>query len=484
MLNRTQIKGHGPLTPVALVILAGVFIALLLFAYYATNKREVLSKYQTTAQWLAVQANHEASRFMIASERFFNSDDAITRDTLIVRFEILLSRLPLFYQGREADDFFTLEGLVSKIREIEDEITALEPIIFKAERGDTEALKTVRTVMDDASSRLSDVVFDAVQRLPVALRVSFWNNLLFSLYLSIAFAALGLAILVGLIFIQSRRAEQVTDQYRLALKDADAANRSKSRLLANVSHELRTPLNAIIGFSDVLKDQLFGDLGNDRYREYSAYINESGAHLLNLVNDLLNYAKHEADELPLSLEVMPLNELVIDAIRMTSTEAQQKSVKLVLTEGTDVNVVADQRAVRQIATNLIGNAVKYSPAQSAVEIKCFEDGPDRVKIEILDRGPGIPESEVARLLRPFERLHRDSFVADDESGAGLGLALAQALAKKHGGSINLLRREEGGTIASFTLPVSVNTDDRSSTLETDAAIAANGPEVLQKRNVG
>jgi len=452
----------------ALLLVVAVFLTLLYFAYDTSNKRQVIARAQSTSQWMAVQANHEAQRFSIAAEQFFSGDEDVDRDLLLLRFEILLSRLPLFYAGPEAHDLMKLEGLKSKILAAERQIRALEPVVQSAARGDIAALSEVRTTMAAASSRLSEVVFDAVQTLPGNMRLSYWNNLLLVLYLSVALSVVGLIVLVGLIYAQNVRAERVKDQYHQALMDADAANRSKSRLLANVSHELRTPLNAIIGFSDVLKDQLFGDLGNDRYREYANYINESGDHLLHLVNDLLDFAKYEADQVSLTIEPMPLNELVVDALRMTSGDANAMGIKLVLDQGLHFDVLADQRAVRQIMTNLIGNAVKYAPRNSAVEIRCAPEGTARVRVEILDRGPGIPESEVTRLLRPFERLHQDSFVANDDAGAGLGLALAQSLAKKHGGDINLLQRDGGGTVASFTLPLSLGSMDSPDAAPSDA----------------
>lgn len=477
-------KKTPTLTPIVLVVVVAVFIVLLFLAFFATNKRETISQDQTTSQWAAVQANHEAQRFMIAAERFFSGDPQVDRDALIIRYEILLSRLPLFYSGREAKGLLLIDGLRPQIQSIERDIIALEPIVVEGQRGDRQALDTIRSSLDETAKRLSDLVFEAIQTLPQTHRVTYWHNFLLILYACIAVAGVGLATLVALIYVQTNQAEKVTDQYRKALLDADTANRSKSRLLANVSHELRTPLNAIIGFSDVLKDQLFGNLGNERYLEYSKYINESGAHLLNLVNDLLNYAKHEAKELTLTMEALPLNELIVDALRMTSPEAGRMGVKLVLAEGMNVNVLADQRAVRQIITNLIGNAAKYSPQNAAVEIRCLPEKQNRVRVEVLDRGPGIPDTEVDRLLRPFERLHRDSFVANDESGAGLGLALAQALAQKHGGGIKLARREGGGTVASFTLAISID-DETADGIDNNAEdTASKGTSSDLERNAG
>ncbi len=446
--------------PLALVMVTSIFLALLYFAYDTSNRRQEIARSQTTSQWMAVQANHESQRFTIAAERFFAGDRQVDRDTLLLRFNILLSRIPLLYSGTEARDLLGIEGLEAKIKVAERQVKALEPILRSAGRGDAAALARIRDVMDGASSRLAEVVFDAVQTLPGNMRLSYWNNLLLVLYLSVALSVIGLFVLFGMVYVQNVRAERVKDQYRKALTDADAANRSKARLLANVSHELRTPLNAIIGFSDVLKDQLFGELGNSRYQEYANYINESGDHLLNLVNDLLDFAKHEADQVSLTIESLPLNELIVDALRMTSADANAMGVKLVLDQTMDIKVLADQRAVRQIMTNLIGNAVKYAPRNSAVEIRCIPEGPSRVRIEIQDRGPGIPQSEVARLLRPFERLHQDSFVANGEAaGAGLGLALAQTLASKHGSGIGLLPRDGGGTIATFSLPLGLENEE-------------------------
>ena len=439
--------------PLSVALVAVVLMALLLFSYFATSKRDKMSLQQTTAQWVAVQGKHEALRFMIATERFFSADPAIDRDALLLRFDILLSRLPLFYSGTEAMELVAVDGLVDDIKKAERDILALEEFVLNAQPGDKTALAAIRSTMEEASKCLREIAFNAVHIYPESFSFRFWDTVLWILYISSAFAGLGLAVLVFMIYAQNRRSEQVAEKYRMALVEADTANRSKSRLLANVSHELRTPLNAIIGFSDVLKDELFGELKNDRYREYARFINESGTHLLTLVSDLLNYAKFDSGEVAVALEPLPLGELIVDSVRMTSPEATKAGVRLVLADiPEDIMVMADQRAVRQIATNLIGNAVKYSPDSTAVEVNCVV-GTDRVRIDIMDRGAGIPEQEVPRLLRPFERLNRDSFLADNEAGAGLGLALADALARKHGGSVDLVPRDGGGTRASFSLKI-------------------------------
>lgn len=451
----------GPVR-LALGVLLVVFVAMLAGGLYATQRHDELLSNQTAVQWHAVQANNEAQRLSIYAERYFAGDDAVDLDALKIRHAGLMTQLRELREGPAAQDLLGFDGLEERIQALEAELTGLGRVLANLRRDDAKSLKIVRTCLENAVLALSDAVTVAVQRLSGPQTVSYWGNLLNLLYVSIGIAACGLVFLAGVVVAENTKSRRLADQYKAAMAEADAANRAKSRLLANVSHELRTPLNAIIGFSDVLKDQLFGALGNERYREYSGYIRDSGTHLLMLVDDLLDFAKHDAGGSPMKFETVPLVEVLHEALRMTTPEADKHTVALDLDSSFYPNVLADVRAVRQIATNLIVNAIRHSPAGGKVEVTFASetegDGhrlgqDDRVVIAVLDRGTGIPEGEEERLLRPFERIEVDSFVSSKDDGAGLGLALAHKLAEKHGGGVTLAAREGGGTVASFSLPL-------------------------------
>ncbi len=231
---------------------------------------------------------------------------------------------------------------------------------------------------------------------------------------------------------------------------AEIANRAKTKFLANMSHELRTPLNAIIGFSEILAREMFGPLGSQRYGEYVSLILESGRHLLDLINDLLDTAKIEAGRYELTCEPLDIQEIVLAALRLVQRQAETKGLTLsappIEIEGP---LVADQRAIKQIIINLLSNAIKFTPQGGEVTVAVTEDTA-HVVITVSDTGIGIPEKEVGRLARPFEQVHRDLHIAQE--GTGLGLALVNSLARLHGGEIEILSREGEGTAVVVRLP--------------------------------
>src|SRR5216683_3375452 len=200
------------------------------------------------------------------------------------------------------------------------------------------------------------------------------------------------------------RAEELRrNQERLiaAKETAEAANRSKSAFLANMSHELRTPLNAIIGFSDLLRSQTFGPLGSNRYVEYAADINNSGQHLLDLINDILDVSRIEAGRYDLHREATSLRELVEDSSRLMSTAAREANVRLSSRIAADLPLLAlDRRAVRQVLLNLLSNAIKFTPPGGSVVITAAHED-DAVCVFVADTGIGIAESDLQRLTRPF-----------------------------------------------------------------------------------
>ena len=257
---------------------------------------------------------------------------------------------------------------------------------------------------------------------------------------------------IGLIAVMRDVSERKIAEEALvsAHERAEIANRAKTKFLANMSHELRTPLNAIIGFSEILAREMFGPLGSQRYGEYVSLILESGRHLLDLINDLLDTAKIEAGRYELTCEPLDIQEIVLAALRLVQRQAETKGLTLdappIRMQGP---LVADQRAIKQIIINLLSNAIKFTPAGGKVTVAVNEDA-EHVVITVSDTGIGIPEKEVGRLARPFEQVHRDLHIAQE--GTGLGLALVNSLARLHGGEIEIRSREGEGTAVVVRLP--------------------------------
>ena len=242
----------------------------------------------------------------------------------------------------------------------------------------------------------------------------------------------------------------------IAERDAAlAANRSKSEFLAAVSHELRTPLNAIIGFSDVMKQRLFGPLPA-RYAEYGDLIHESGAHLLELIGDVLDMSKIEADRYELSIETFDARDVVEICSKMLRLRAEEKGVALFTDTGdAPLTVKADRKALRQILLNLLSNAVKFTPEGGAVvSMVRAQDG--GLVLAVGDSGVGIDPDELDHIGQAWNQTR--SARETTERGAGLGLSLVRALSELHGGEMSVQSAPGEGTTVTVTLPVLVSAE--------------------------
>jgi cell cycle sensor histidine kinase DivJ len=243
-----------------------------------------------------------------------------------------------------------------------------------------------------------------------------------------------------------RDREAALDQAR---SDAESLNAGKSRFLANMSHELRTPLNAIMGFSDIMRQRLFGPL-SDRYGEYAELIHESGVHLLDLINDVLDMSKIEAERFELSREEFDAREAVSGVLRLMRGQADRAGVQLRgLSPKEALDVVADRRALKQIVLNLISNALKFTPRGGGVTVTTATDG-DVLELIVADTGVGIGEEDLQRLGRPYEQA---GGVEQRAGGTGLGLSLVRSFAELHGGEMLIESRLGEGTTVTVRMPV-------------------------------
>ena len=234
-----------------------------------------------------------------------------------------------------------------------------------------------------------------------------------------------------------------------ARAEAEAQNAGKSRFLANMSHELRTPLNAIMGFSDIMRQRLFGPI-TDRYADYSQLIHESGEHLLELINDVLDMSKIEAERFELNLEPFDARDAVNAVLRLMRGQADRAGVHLRgLLPRDPLEVIADRRALKQIALNLISNALKFTPRDGSVTVTVQSAG-SVLELIVADTGEGIGAEDLARLGRPYEQAGDGTQRAN---GTGLGLSLVRAFARLHGGDMQIESRLGEGTTVIVRLPV-------------------------------
>ena len=214
--------------------------------------------------------------------------------------------------------------------------------------------------------------------------------------------------------------------------EAEAANASKTAFLANMSHELRTPLNAILGFSDMIAGQAIGPVGSPRYLEYATDINQAGHHLLSLISDILDVAKIETGKMEIEPQWLDPRRAVEAAVSMTASRARERQQELSVRIDKDApELFADERALKQIVLNLVTNAVKFTPEGGRISVLGRRASSGGFELCVSDTGPGIPESLIDHLFKPFARL--DNRYDRNEGGTGLGLSLVRGLAELHGG---------------------------------------------------
>jgi PAS domain S-box-containing protein len=242
------------------------------------------------------------------------------------------------------------------------------------------------------------------------------------------------------------------EQALVAAKDmAEAANRSKSEFLANISHELRTPLNAIIGFSEMMRDEIFGPVGAPQYSAYLRDVIDSAHHLLEIINDILDVAKAEAGKLDLDELAFPVARLARVAGRLVEERAARGELRLEFDVPEDLpQVVGDERKLKQVLINLLTNAIKFTPAGGEIMLRSRLALDGDLLVEVADTGIGIAPEDIPTALSPFGQV--DGKLSRKYEGTGLGLPLSRALVELHGGSLSILSDLGRGTTVTVRLP--------------------------------
>jgi signal transduction histidine kinase len=236
-----------------------------------------------------------------------------------------------------------------------------------------------------------------------------------------------------------------------ARRAAEQANQQKSDFLAKISHEIRTPLNAIIGFSEVMMEERFGPIGNERYRDYLRDIHVSGAHLMSLINDLLDLSKIEAGKLELAFEAVAVNEIIQECVALMQPQANRQRIIIRTSLSAGVpNIVADPRSLRQILLNLLSNAVKFTGAGGQVIVSTALEERGEVVIRVRDTGVGMSEKDIETALKPFRQLATTGKGRGE--GTGLGLPLTKALVEANRANFAIDSAVNQGTLIRITFP--------------------------------
>ena len=247
-----------------------------------------------------------------------------------------------------------------------------------------------------------------------------------------------------------RKAAAAADDAKAKADEARTQLEARTTFFAQTSHELRTPLNAIVGFAEMMRGGIFGPL-SERYQEYAELIHEGGRNLTLIVDDVLDLARLEAGKYDIYAEPVSLTDLADDAVHFMSDEAARKSITLSRTGQDDAEAFADAKAVRQIALNLISNALKFTPQGGTVDV-IAEEVPGGAMLSVADSGVGISPEELLKLSRAFEQ----GEAGKKQKGAGLGLSVVRAFAELHGGRLDIQSREGGGSRIGVFFPAEAN----------------------------
>jgi len=247
---------------------------------------------------------------------------------------------------------------------------------------------------------------------------------------------------------QWKRSEE---ELREAKRAAETANSHKSDFLARVSHEIRTPLNAIIGFSEMMVEERFGPIGSPRYLEYANDIGSSGKHVLDIVNDLLDISKIEAGEVELEFDAVSLNDQLAECVSMLQPMANSQRVIIRTSlSATLPEIVADSRSIRQIALNLLSNAVRYTPSGGQIVVSTAYESNGSAVLRIRDTGIGMSRKELEQAMKPFGQVGASARQHGD--GTGLGLPLTKAMVEANRAQFDIVSAPKEGTLVTVTFP--------------------------------
>lgn len=250
------------------------------------------------------------------------------------------------------------------------------------------------------------------------------------------------------LIVELEQSKSISDEAR---RRAETANIAKSQFLATMSHELRTPLNAVLGFSEVMKSEILGPHTVPTYKEYANDIHESGQHLLNLINEILDLSRIEAGRYELQEEGVTIADIAEDSHRLLKLRAEKKDLTILLNIHEQLpQLWADERAIRQICLNLLSNAIKFTPTGGTIALTIGATRSGGQYLSINDTGPGIPEDEIPRVLQSFGQGSLAHQTA--EGGTGLGLPIVMGLVELHGGTFDLKSKVNRGTLVTVTFP--------------------------------
>ncbi len=440
-------------------VFAIAIIAISSYLYF--QHREFTRVMRQNVIFEATQLRAEFLAFDAAVAEILAGTPERARNQAQVRYDIMLARLAAIEQGRSAEVYLGDQELAPNFASLASEIRQWEGSVTRFTSGDDAAGYSLLQQLAAAAPRFGS--FTARANTLTQIRIADTNRRLEHLYILLIGLLVTGAVIVAVISRLLLRQAAATDaahrhlaalarDLEAARRQAEAANRAKSSFLASMSHELRTPLNAVIGFADIMHQGLFGPLGNARYDEYVSSIQQSGQHLLSLINDILDMSRIEAGRVELNEDRIDVSMVLEDCLDLVAVQARAKNVRVDFPRGqSDGALWADERAMRQMVLNLLSNAVKFTAEGGSVTVQHGTAADGWYEISITDTGIGMAENEVARVFEPFAR-GGSQLVRQQYDGTGLGLPITRRLVELHGGRIQLKSQIGAGTTALLRFP--------------------------------
>lgn len=433
------------------LLVGGTLLAAYLFTDTSKKIEAIYKNGEENSLWVISQIDTEFHRMRASlALHMLNIDDI---DTVSERLDILYSRSKLLDTNAvsELHDFQTNENMKKQIIGILDKIDIwlnnghhkeeipklLEELFVVSSVAREYAIESVHRSADRSTSQKMELV-----KVEHAAQVSFYSvlTIMFLTLIWLAWQIRESHKLTKKLFLNKEELEQTV----IKLEKANAA---KSDFLANMSHELRTPLNGIIGMSDMMCREMLGDISED-YKEYANDIKTSGKHLLDLINDILDLSKIDSGKFKLFEENISLYEETKTSAGFVSQRAKEGNVSVFIQE-TNLSVFADKLRYRQIITNIVSNAVKFTPSQGSVFIK-FQEDENYIHVTIEDTGCGMTEEQVISAMEPFSQVSSDPHKTKE--GTGLGLPLTKKLVELHNGKLKIESIVEKGTSVHISFP--------------------------------
>jgi len=440
----------------ALALFSGIAIFTVTSFISLTQRHDFEVNRAQSDIWVMSQLTLELERTMHALHMYTQSDSTLTHKDLMLRYDLLWSRIPPILNANDTRHLRTFENLNDTVIELKDTLLWLDPIIEILKPDDRAKMIEIQGALVPFSSRLNklaSLVVSNTNQFEEAYSQDV-NERTTKLEYSVAMILGGALLMVALLVIESLQIRKLLVHAKNAEHRAEEASRAKSSFLANMSHELRTPLTGIIGFSGMMEQETMGPLP-PKYKEYAGDIEKSGKHLLDLINDILDLSKAEANKIELDADIYAVEDIVDQSERLVAGLLDTYSVHVVTEVSEKLpEIRVDRRRVVQCVVNLLSNAIKFSPDGSKVLLTAAPTKGGGLSIAVQDQGRGMSADDLKIAMQPFGQIRHGPDV-QHEPGTGLGLPLVKLMMELHGGDLEMTSTLGQGTTARLVFPATI-----------------------------